>query len=269
MVIWPTVAQISGPKCWTDDWPSIRSAETAPSWTILPACLSLSQLESSLIATAVCLKWLEYATVICDIVLYIMFQSNRPLGSVAGNSSMLWCLYSVGPLACIQICKYSSCVVPLEKLGPSTQCPLYYSTLSSKQRWLLCTVLAILEQLSQGWNQGVWCETDPSAYQPSVLNWPTDTFSKWAKCHKCRCLVAPGICLKNSMKSIGYLYYLSPVFYENSPLPLVKSVHHSSLTWPGQTTGLLNWPWNKQWFGSSKYGSSVRVFLDLWSQCIA
>lgn len=128
MAIWPTFTQINGRKCWTNDWPSVISAETAPSWTMLPACPSLSQLELSLIATAVCLKWLEHGTVPCDIVLYIMFQWNRPWRSVAGNWSMHWCLCSDGPLACIQICQYSSSVVPLETLGPPTQWPLYYCT---------------------------------------------------------------------------------------------------------------------------------------------
>lgn len=110
MAMWPIVAQISGPKCWMDDWPSVSRAEAAPSWTILPACPSLSQLEWSLIATAACLRWLVYGTVLCDIVFYIMFQWNRPWGSVAGNWSMLWCLCPDGPLACIQICQYSSSV---------------------------------------------------------------------------------------------------------------------------------------------------------------
>lgn len=90
------------PQCWTADWPSVSGAETAPSWSILPACPSLSQLEWSLIAPGAGLTWLVYGTVLRDIVLYIMFQSNRPWGSVAGNWSMLWCLCSAGPLACIQ-----------------------------------------------------------------------------------------------------------------------------------------------------------------------
>ena len=144
--MWPTVVQITEPNRWTDDWPSRSGAETAPSWTILPVCPSLSQLEWSLIATAACLKWLVYGTVLCDIVLYIMFQSNWPWGSVASNWPMQWCLCSDGRLALIQIYQYSSSVVPPKTLRPPTQWPLSYNTLSSKQRWLLSTVLATLGQ---------------------------------------------------------------------------------------------------------------------------
>lgn len=143
MAMRPTVAQISGPKCWMDDWPSVSRAETTPSWTILPACPSLSQLEWSLIATAGCLRWLVYGTLLCDIVLYIMFQSNRPWGSVAGNWSMLWWPLGLYPDLLIQ-----SSVVPLETLGPPKQGPLCYTTIYSKQR---CCFLLYWQYLNNEW----------------------------------------------------------------------------------------------------------------------
>lgn len=164
--MWPTVVQITESNCLTDDWSSGSGAETAPSWTILPVCPSLSQLEWSLIATAAYLKWLVYGTVLCDIVLYIMFQSNRPWGSVAGNWPMLWCLCSDGPLACIQTYQYSSSVVPLKTLRPPTQWPLSYNTLSSKQRWLLFYCIGNTGTMSsKNLNKRTRCEADFCASQ--------------------------------------------------------------------------------------------------------
>ncbi len=292
--MWPTVAQISGPKCWTDDWPSVSRAETAPSWTILPACPSLSQLEWSLIATAACLRWLVYGTVLCDIVLYIMFQSNRPWCSVAGNWSMLWCLCPDGPLACVQIYQYSSSVVPLKTPGPPTQWPLYYSTLSSKQWWLLSTVLAILEQwaASQGLNQRIWCETDLSAPRCRLRS----STNPYNPCHAIFFYFNPGQTPSLRTTSLQE-FVLGTAWKEKYRLPLISLSSVGgfvkallSQLRPKTLTGLLfssacaslptNLAWtdqrtvqlplkHEQWFGRSEDGSSVRVFSDSWRRCRA
>lgn len=84
----------------------------------LPACPSLSQLGSSLIASAACLKWLVYGTVLCDIALYIMFQSSWPWGLccqqlVHALMSTLW--WALGPCPNFLIQTQAS-VVPLDTL---------------------------------------------------------------------------------------------------------------------------------------------------------
>lgn len=93
----------------------------------------------------------------CDIVLLKIFQWNWPWASVVGNWSMHWCLCPDGPLAFIQICQYSSCVVPLETLGPP-------ATVAPPLPWLSSSHMCW-----QGSSGRIWLESVVFVFQQSSV----------------------------------------------------------------------------------------------------
>lgn len=232
-----------------------------------------------------------------------MFQSNRPWGSVADNWSMLWCLCSDGPLACVQIHQYSSSVVPPKTLRPHTQWPLHYNNLSSKQRWLF----------SMSWQHR---NNEPEEFQRTDMRWDwlmVDSVLSWTALSPVMFLFFH--CGPNATTTNGQwlnvpngpsLFQLT-VKVTTSPQELVLgtwTVEHgrphislslsgvggflspstqlrpaflqlwtffsgvcaslsSNLAWTNRRTARLTLKL-EQWAGRSTDGSSVRVFSGLW-----